>query len=1015
MYFYPNNLLIMQRTFLYILFLFFSVTVSSQIININNAANTESSYSLQTLVEDVLITGTCSQITNFSEQVSGAPTNNQIKSYGYFSRPSGSSFPFEAGIVLSTGKAYEGGNTTDADLVSNDVALSGDADLESALGITDTQDATYIKFDFIPTTSTISFRFLMASEEYDGGTECQFFDGFAFLLRKVGTTNYVNLAVLPDSTPVSVFNINDANGCRSNEQYFEGYNLPDTNYGGRTKILTANANVIPNQVYEMKMVVADQGDHIWDSAIFLEAGSFNLGANLGDPNLTVENTAVCGIEKLLDSNIAAQSYKWFKDGNEISGATNQTYNANLGDGIYKVEVTLAANCIVEDDVELEFVTAATINNTVSNLYACDDDFDGTSNFDLTDKASEILDGQDPNEFEILYFIDNTYLTPVPDPTSIDSTGQTIYVTVQNIASTNCFAQSSFEIEVSTLHQTLDSTDIPNIAACDDTTVGNSYDGFNLFDLEERKDLILNGYSDTDYTLTYFIDDQYSNQIPNLDINSYINTAVVQTIYVQVTNNLDPDCFSRTSFKIEVYELPKINSPITFRQCDDDTDHITLMDLTLANSYVSNNFNNETFIYFANQIDAENGNMAQSIADPANYVSGNNTIWVRVENQHCFVVGQIDIDVTVSNIIYDTTLTVCDDFVSDTQDEYDGISEFDLTLVTEDVLDLFPAIDRPNLIITFYPSPIDNAQLQINRIETPNKFRNNNTNTLDTAERIYIRIDNKNNLDCAGMGLELFVDLIVEKTPYFEIENIDNLLYCTNWHGDKIPVRAIGYPKNYNYVWKDEFDNTLEISPIDDEFAYFTHAGSYTVIATDPDNNCTKAETFTVDESSLPRIKTLTIKDNSPNNQIAIIVEGEGIYEYALDDDDFVDGNEIDGHIFYNVEEGLHIVHIKDKDPNGCSPVLDKEVVIIRFPKYISPNHDGKHDKFLVYGGDGFMLSTVTIFDRYGRVLAILNQNEEWDGTYSGKIALEADYWFLAKFIDRQGKEYERRGNFSLKL
>ena len=1000
----------MKRLLLILLFSLTYFLGFSQIININNSADAESSYSLQTLIEDVLISGTCAQINTFTEQVSGLPTDNQNKSYGFFKRPTGSNFPFEAGVVLSTGKAYSGGNVTNGDLVSNDVGLSGDLDLQSALSITDTNDATYVKFNFIPATNTISFKFIMASEEYDGVMECDFADSFAFLLREVGTTNYINMAVLPDGTPVSVTNINNANYCAANQQYFEGYNLTDTNYGGRTKILTATASVTPNQVYEMKMVVADQGDSIYDSAIFLEAGSFgglNLGADLGTPNLTADNTAVCGDSKLLDANIAAISYKWFKDGVEIPGETNQTYNANLGNGLYKIEANIAAGCSADDEVQLQFVTAATINNNITNLYACDSDFDGIATFNLTDKDTEILIGQDPTEFEVLYYSDNAYTTLVPDATSLDSSGQTIYVTVQNRASTNCFAQSSFTIEIATT-EAAEPQNIPNLAACDDTTVGNSFDGHNLFDLEDRKTVILNGSSDSDYTLTYFTDNAYTNQIPSADINSYTNTSVLQTIYVQMTNNLDSDCWDRTSFEIEVYELPKITSPVLFRQCDDDTDHIALMDLTLANSYISDNFANENFTYFVNQIDAENGNMALSIPNPTSYVSGNNTIWVRVENQHCFIVGQVDIDITVSNTAYNTTLTECDDFIDDVNNDYDNISEFDLTTVTSDVLALFPTAVRPNLNITFYPS-ISDAQLQTNLIQHPNKYRNTTTTTLTTPERIYIRVENQNNLDCPGMGLDLYIDLIVESIPYFEVS--DQLL-CSNLLPTPQQMEAFNYLADYSYEWKDALGNILQTDATFDEIAYFTSSGEHSVTATST-NGCTKTKTFNVALSSIPIIKTLTIFDDLENNKISLIVTGQGDYEFALDDEAFSDGNELDGHVFYDVVEGAHTIHINDK--NGCTPTLDVDVVVVRFPKYISPNHDGKHDEFYVYGGNGFAISQVTIFDRYGKVITILNQNEKWDGTHLGKLAIEADYWFVATFIDFKGKTYERKGHFSLKI
>ena len=72
--------------------LFFN-NLNSQIININNAADTESTLSLEVLVKNVLISGDCAQVDMFSEQVSGGPTDTTTKSYGYFKKPFGSRFP----------------------------------------------------------------------------------------------------------------------------------------------------------------------------------------------------------------------------------------------------------------------------------------------------------------------------------------------------------------------------------------------------------------------------------------------------------------------------------------------------------------------------------------------------------------------------------------------------------------------------------------------------------------------------------------------------------------------------------------------------------------------------------------------------------------------------------------------------------------------------------------------------------------------------------------------------------
>ena len=1011
----------MNKLLLSLFFIFVATTTFSQIIKINDASNAESSYSLQTLVEDVFISGDCAQIDTFSEQVFGAPNSLTTKSYGFFKRPTGSNFPFDEGIILSTGRAYEGGNTTNGALVSSDLSLSGDADLEAALGTAGTNDATFIKFNFQTVTSNISFRFLMASEEYGGNTECAYADAFAFLLRRAGTTNYTNIAILPDGSVVNVRNINNSTNCPAHESDFAGYNLPDTNYGGRTKILTASATVVPGQLYEMKIVVVDQNDEIWDSAIFLEAGSFDLGANLGDPNLSGNNSAVCGTEKLLDANIIAQtpsSYEWFFDnepidGNfvTITGENFQTYNANLGNGVYKVRATIDVGCVGEDEIELQFVTAASINNSITNLYQCDNDADGVATFNLTEKQNEILNGQLATEFEVLYYTDNTYTTEVADATAYDSAGETIYTQVRNIASTNCTAQSSFVIEISNTDMA-DTNDIPAISYCDNDTVGNYFDGYIKFDLTENKLDILNGASENNYTLTYFTEDTYTDQITVP--TAYTNIETPQTIYVQMTNNLDVNCYDRASFKIEVYKIPEINSLIEFQQCDEDTDSTnnTLVDLTQANSFVSDNYNDESFVYYSSFYNAENE--LSPIATPQNFeVTDGDIFWVRVKNQNeCYTIGQVNVAVTISNAVFNKTIINCDDFIEGVSTEYDGLSEFNLIQVNDEVLALFPLGIRSKLNITFYPS-IEDAQLQNNLITNPHKYRNLNTNTTTAnPERIYIRVENENNLNCAGMGLDLYIDLVVNETPYFEIENqiicVDALPYevsVTNY-----PAPASGVPDTYQ--WQDELGNVLNTDPNFSKTAFIERAGEHTVIATSSEG-CIKEKTFTVQLSSSAIIKTLTVFDDTVKNKITLVVEGSGEYEYAIDSDNFEDANQLDGHIFYEVEEGLHTIYIKDKNNVGCQ-IIEREVAILKFPKILTPNQDGINDTFKILGGDDLLVLNVTIFDRYGKIIKVLNNNESWDGTYFGTLLEKTDYWFLVKFTDIRGEKYERKGHFSLK-
>ena len=154
-------------------------------VKINRTGDPQSTYSPEQLIEDVLIDSPCSVVSDFSYQVSGNPTDNTTKSYGYFVNSGASiTFPFQEGIVLTTGRAFPAGNTP-AGLISNDNGQAGDPDLEIALGIANTNAATFIKFTFTPVADKISFRYFMASEEYDGATECDFADSFNSIFIRV--------------------------------------------------------------------------------------------------------------------------------------------------------------------------------------------------------------------------------------------------------------------------------------------------------------------------------------------------------------------------------------------------------------------------------------------------------------------------------------------------------------------------------------------------------------------------------------------------------------------------------------------------------------------------------------------------------------------------------------------------------------------------------------------------------------------------------------------------------------
>lgn len=365
-------------------------------INVNVAPYPESAFSVSQLVTDVLIAGggacTTPNVSNVTVSPSLPATNNN-RSWGYFNKGT-TNFPFDAGIVLVSGYARTAGNTDQGGL-SETLGTGSDPDLVAAINpLAGLNDATSIEFDFVPSSTQVTFNYIFASEEYTFSYPCgNFSDGFALLIKpNTPGSTYTNLAVLPGGAgPVSVTNIYPASfnctGGPLNEQFFAGLNPTpniETNFNGRIIPLTATTTVIPGQSYHFKMVIADASDTSFDSAVFLEAGSFDIGVQILDPaGVALPPTIeVCdNIPTILTSSvqIANATYQWFLNGNPIPGATSSTYSAVLP-GIYTLEVSIPGNvCPGSAQVEIIGGTSPTVQNvTYTECYG-----PGNITFDLT--------------------------------------------------------------------------------------------------------------------------------------------------------------------------------------------------------------------------------------------------------------------------------------------------------------------------------------------------------------------------------------------------------------------------------------------------------------------------------------------------------------------------------------------------------------------------------------------------------------------------------------------------------
>ena len=396
-------------------------------------------YTAQDLVEDVLINSPCANVFNIS--VSGGNFASGEKSYGFF-EASGTGFPFENGIILSTGKINNapGPNSYLSD-DGGSMGWGGDIDLNQALGLSNSFNATILEFDFIPLGNNISFDYIFSSEQYltnPTSNQCNFTDGFVFLLKEASATTYDNLAVIPGtSTPVKVNTVRGPGTIcpPANAAYFDAFNDTNhpTNYNGQTVVLTAQANVIQGTTYHIKLVIADEGNYRYDSAIFLGGGSFNFGINIGDDRLIATGNPLCPSETLVvdATQTGATGYQWFQNNIALVGETNATYIVS-SEGEYSVEINYGGSCQTTGKIKIEYATDLIINENTFTLCDADDNQNGITDFDLAAITTDLFTNL-PSNYTISFFESTSSTTALPTIyTNTTAYNQTIFARIMNI-------------------------------------------------------------------------------------------------------------------------------------------------------------------------------------------------------------------------------------------------------------------------------------------------------------------------------------------------------------------------------------------------------------------------------------------------------------------------------------------------------------------------------------------------------------------------------------------------------
>lgn len=654
-------------------------------------------------------------------------------------------------------------------------------------------------------------------------------------------------------------------------------------------------------------------------------------------------------------------------GDPASGTNNTSTELNpshifSSPGEYTV-TTSVTNYGNQTFVTTKTFTAEEYNETpeIEDIHACEDTLGSgiSSSFDTSNVESQVLNGQTGVTVSYYDQSGNELPSPLPNPfTNTEPNSQEITARVSDSSNLCCFTETSFSLIVDTLPNI---TQIDNIFSCD-----NDENGFAMFDLTEVPVELINNQPN----LTVELFDSSDNLISAADYDSFTNITANQDYIKAIVTDISTSCSSEININLIMDDNPELNQLPIIYGCDDNNDGVSeYFDTSNIESQVLNDQTGMTISYFD-----QNGNELPSpLPNPfTNSNPFNELITVRLTNNNstCYSETTLELQtVTQPNINQPDNLYACD--------PGNGYAEFDTSAIEQQIIG-----NQAGLEIQYYDS--DNNPLPS---PLPTFFQN----TEPYSQTIRARVEDASNPVCYS---ETSFDLITNE--FLETSLEEEYLIC-----DLEPSILLTVNTSFNsYQWLFE-DGTLVSETNTAEIA---EEGNYILTLTQSENGivCENSFNFKLTRSDLPQIQQINHGELG-DNFIEIIASGDGEFEYSIDGINFQDSN-----YFSNIQGGIYPVFVRDKQ--GCGED-SKEVNIIDYPRFFTPNNDGMNDFWQIRGISEFPDSQISIFDRYGKLLTQLTPNDlGWDGFYNGRKMTTDDYWFRADL----GNGQSFSGHFTLK-
>jgi gliding motility-associated-like protein len=671
--------------------------------------------------------------------------------------------------------------------------------------------------------------------------------------------------------------------------------------------------------------------------------------------------------------------------NEITGGApglTVSYHetmANANNNVDAIDTTVTYNNIVINTqtlyVRVESSTIATACATVVELQliveptpqliaptaleACDDiSADGFATFDLTIKAAEVLNGQDPTQYVVSYYETeanaNAGTNAIANPnayTNSTANTQTIWIRVDdNMTLAGCYKLTTLELIVNPLPVLVQPAPLE---LCDAVTLDDEQEGFTLEDANAE---ILSGQ--TGITLTYYETQADADAATNPVFSPYVNTSNPQTIYVRAANDIT-GCYNTITVTLRVDPLPSPeDNPTPIEVCDDDNDGFAEFDLEIRTVEITNGEPDVVISYHETQTDAEmNDNPIVGLY--TNIVANTQFVYVRAENT---LTGCYSLTVSPLELIVQPAPQISTDLdpliICDTNS--DGIAQFDLTLMDTAVLN---GQDATQVVLSYHQSFAD-AESGNNPIINVGSYTNN-----ANPQVIYVRLYNPTTT-CQDTGeFELQVELppvAVQPTPLEECDDLGESPgdEMTEFDLTVKDTEITGGNASWSVAYYEtDADAQAQINPIADPTQYTNtsvnglpqNPQTLYVVVTDTDTGCVDFTTLTIrvlpnptptESDQLPEIVLCDVINTGDGeeqfdltqNEVLILNGEAGVtatYHETEEDANSGDNPIADPTQYTNIETPQQI-HIRvTNDVTGCYTVVNFTIIVESLPEVVA--------------------------------------------------------------------------------